>query len=92
LIHFDWDAENLAHIARHGVTAAEVEYVLTHPTVDRGYQEGYHEDRFAEAGCTAQGRILEIITTPRGSKTRVVTAYDADPSVVKAYYQMRRFL
>jgi uncharacterized DUF497 family protein len=92
LIEFDWDAENILHIALHNVTPDEVEYILTHPTVDFGYQEGYNEDRFAEAGATATGRILEIITTPRGLKTRVVTAYDADPGVVKAYYLSRRFL
>jgi hypothetical protein len=32
LIELDWDAENLAHIARHDVTAVEAEYVLAHPT------------------------------------------------------------
>ncbi len=92
MIEFDWDAENILHIAQHNVTPDEVEYVLSHPTADFGYQEGYEEDRFAEAGATRTGRVLEVITNPRGHKTRVVTAYDADPRVKQAYYSYRRFL
>jgi hypothetical protein len=46
LISFDWDAENLAHIARHGVTAAEAEYVLTHLTFDLGFRTGMKRSVF----------------------------------------------
>jgi len=86
---FDWDAENLAHIARHGVTAAEAEYVLTHPTVDFGLQDWHDEERFSEAGPTAEGRFLMVVTTMRDHKTRVVTAYDAPTFAVRAYLVSR---
>lgn len=89
MIHFDWDAENLAHIARHGVTAAEVEYVLTHPTVDLGFQDWHNEERFSEAGPTPMGRLLLVVTTMRGYKTRVVTAYEAPAFAIKAYLLSR---
>jgi uncharacterized DUF497 family protein len=89
LISFDWDAENLAHIARHGVTAAEAEYVLTHPTLDLEFQDDGIEQRFKEAGATATGRVLEVVTTWRGEMLRVVTAYDASSFVANEYYRKR---
>jgi uncharacterized DUF497 family protein len=89
LLSFDWDAENLAHIARHGVTAAEAEYVLNHPTVDLGFQDWHNERRFTEVGPTAEGRLLVVISTERGLKTRVVTAFDAPKHVVKEYFLNR---
>ena len=89
MIHFDWDTENLAHIALHGVTAAEAEFVLTHPTLDRGFEHRQGEERFKEAGATADGRVLEVVTTWRGMKLRVVTAYDASSFVAKEYYRTR---
>jgi uncharacterized DUF497 family protein len=81
LLEFDWDEENLQHIARHGVSAAEAEYVMRRLTVDLGFQDWHDEDRFSDAGATASGRILVVVTTPRGYKTRVVTAYDAPRDV-----------
>ena len=80
VLEFDWDDENRTHIAVHHVTTLEAEYVLEHETADLGYQDWHDEERFAEIGMTAAGRILVIITTWRGIKTRVVTAYDATKS------------
>ena len=77
MIEFEWDEENRGHIARHGVTVEEVEYVLSHRTLDFGMQDGYDEERFAEAGMTPSGRLLFVVTTMRGEKTRVVTAFEA---------------
>ena len=90
-MEFDWEEENLQHIALHNVTAAEAEFVLQNPpTLDLGYQDWHdQEERFAEVGATANGRILTIITTWRGIKTRVITAYDAPISVADEYYRQR---
>lgn len=89
MLEFDWDEENLNHIAKHHVTAAEAEYALDNPTLDIEYQVVNGEERYVEAGATAQGRVLEIVTTFRGLKTRVVTAYDADLHVIQEYHQTR---
>jgi uncharacterized DUF497 family protein len=48
MLEFDWDEGNIEHIALHGVVPAEVEYVLEHPTLDRGYQDEHDEERYAE--------------------------------------------
>ena len=47
------------------------------------------EERFAEAGATAKGRILVVVTTWRGLKIRVVTAYDAPKEIEAAYLTSR---
>lgn len=87
MLEFDWDQDNLNHIAEHNVTAAEVEQVLESHTLDIEYQDWHEEERFVEVGVTDKGRILIVITTWRGLKTRVVTAFDADKDVAAEYYR-----
>lgn len=89
MLEFDWDEQNLKHIAKHDVTAAEVEYVLENPTLDIGFQDDRGEESFKEAGATVKGRVLEVITMWRGMKTRVVAAYDASPEVADEYPRTR---
>ena len=45
---FEWDYENLTHIARHGLTPEEVEYALLHPTLEIATTVENGEERFAE--------------------------------------------
>lgn len=85
LLIFDWDTGNIEHIALHGVTPAEAEYVLLHPTFDMGFQDWHDEERYTEVGATASGRILVLVTTWRGDRIRVVTAYDASRSEANDY-------
>ena len=90
MLEFDRDDENLRHIARHNVTASEAEYVLQNPpTLDLAYQDWHEEERFVEVGATADGRVLVVVTTWRGIKTRVVTAFDADGFVADEYRRQR---
>jgi uncharacterized DUF497 family protein len=89
LLDFEWDSENVGHIARHGVSVAEVEYVLEHPTLEREYQDWSGEERFVEVGATPRGRIVVVVTTWRGLKTRVVTAFDADAGLSEEYLRSR---
>lgn len=88
MLEFDWDVENLQHIARHNVTAEEVEFVLQNPTLDFGLQDWHEEERFSEAGATANGRILIVVTCWRGVKIRVVTAFDAPAPVGEEYRKL----
>jgi uncharacterized protein len=71
MLEFDWDDDNLKHIAEHDVTAAEAEYVLENPTLDIEYQDWHEEERFAEVGAPALGRVLVVITTWRELQIRV---------------------
>ncbi len=80
---FDWDTENILHIARHNVTPNEVEEVFDKPTLDVRLNSVSGEDRFTEIGVTRKGRFLEITTILRGDAIRVVTAYDAPKSGIQ---------
>ena len=88
MLEFDWDEENLKHIARHGVTPEEVEFVLGRPTLDIGYQDWHGEERSSEVGAAPSGRILTVITTFRGHRIRVVTAYDASKREAGRYFRL----
>jgi len=89
MLEFDWDDHNLKHISEHNVTAREAEQVLEGPTLDIEYQDWHEGERFAEAGVTAMGRVLVVITTWRDLRIRVVTAYDAPKHVVEEYLRVR---
>jgi len=88
MLLFEWDEANIEHVARHGVSAAEAEYVLTHSTLDLGYQDWHGEERYGEIGATPNGRILVVWTTWRGDRIRVVTAFDAPRTDASRYLRM----
>jgi uncharacterized DUF497 family protein len=76
------------HIAKHDLVPEEVEFALAHRTIEVEYQDRHEsEERIAELGTTAHGRILYILTTIRGFAIRVVTAYDAPRHLVKEYLE-----
>jgi uncharacterized protein len=90
LIEFEWDRDNLQHIAEHNISPDEVEFVLNGFTLDLGYQDAYDdEERFGEVGVTASGRFLIVITTWRDWRLRVVTAFDATKDLVQEYLNVR---
>jgi uncharacterized protein len=91
---FEWDEANLGHIARHDVTPEEAEQVVLRDPLDIEMQieePGNDEERLLQLGETAKGRILQLLTTWRGGKVRVISAWDA-PNQLKTYYlaEMRR--
>ncbi|HZZ30127.1 MAG TPA: DUF4258 domain-containing protein [Pirellulales bacterium] len=75
------------HIYGHGISEAEVEYVLRHPGEDR---PGRDDSRHA-LGQTAAGRYLHVIYVPDpdADSVFVVTAYELQGKPVYAY--RRRF-
>ncbi len=88
-MEFDWDDANREHIAAHGVSPPEAEEVVQNDSIDLGRQDADGEDRYLELGETLRGRILLVVTTMRGRKVRVVTAYDA-PKRWRNYYIAHR--
>jgi uncharacterized DUF497 family protein len=91
---FDWDEANRNHIARHDVTPNEAEEVVLGDPLDMELQvagESDGEERLQQLGETASGRILQLVTTWRDGKVRVISAWDA-PRQLRLYYlaEMRR--
>jgi hypothetical protein len=71
---FDWDQFNIAHIARHEVKPHEAEEVVTSDPIDLAVTIRNGEERTEQVGETVTGRILQVVTTIRNSRIRVVTA------------------
>jgi len=91
---FDWDEANLGHIAKHEITQVEAEQVILGDPLDIEMQvaeDSGGEERLQHLGETEKGRILQLITTWRNGKVRVISAWDA-PKQLKLYYlaEMRR--
>jgi hypothetical protein len=76
------------HIYGHGVTEAEVEYVLRHPGEDR---PGSDDSRHA-LGQTEAGRYLRVIYVPDegADSIFVVTAYELQGKPLQAYRRRMR--
>lgn len=56
---FRWINWNVEHIARHGVTAAEAEYVISH--AKRPFPRRIDDEKRVVWGQTAEGIYLQVI-------------------------------
>lgn len=82
---FDWDDANRRHVAEHGVAPSEAEEVVRNNPLDLEEQFRNGEDRLMQIGETDALRILVVVTTWRGNRIRVVTAFPATPQLRKFY-------
>lgn len=86
---FDWDDANRAHIAAHRVSREEAEQVIENEPFDLEFQTEGGEERFVQIGETSGGRILVVVSTWRGSRIRVVTAFEA-PKAMKTMFLVEK--
>ena len=68
-----------------GVTPSEAEEVIANDPLDLELQLTNGEERMLQLGETRALRILVVVTTWRGSRIRVVTAFPAPPQLRKFY-------
>lgn len=84
-IEFD-PAKAAANLRKHGVSFAHAEQALRDPTgvtVENPDAEG--EPRFVTLGMDALGRTLVVVYTPRGRRTRIISARKASKAESLAY-------
>lgn len=76
---FDWDIGNLQKCQKHGVSAEEIEYVLSQPVwVFPDPQHSQSEERFKGIGRNASGRaIFVVFTFRRGRSGRLIRPISA---------------
>lgn len=84
---FDWDFENITHIARHGVTPEEVEESFTSSTLHIESAVEGRELRHSELGVTMQARILPFVWTERDGRVRIVTAYSPSARLKRKFLE-----
>jgi uncharacterized DUF497 family protein len=59
LANFIWNAKNVEHIAKHGVTPDEAEHVVEHATAPYPSYEG--DQKWLVRGKARSGRYLQVI-------------------------------
>ena len=77
---------SLPHIYEHGVTEAEVEWVLR----NAGEERAGREDSRHALGQTEAGRYLRVIYAPEPGGVFVITAYDLEGTALRAYRRRHR--
>jgi len=85
---FEWDDDNIEHIARHGVAPGDVEDVAfdDDPWVKKGRKGTRHM-----LGYTIAGRYLFVVyVLKRKRVAKVVTAMDMDDKTRKLYRKRRK--
>ena len=86
-IEFDWDDDNVRHLAAHRVEPFEFEQVLHGDPVDLAYDVIDEEARYRSVGLTDSGRLLSIVWTIRDGKVRAITAFPSGALDKKAYFE-----
>jgi uncharacterized DUF497 family protein len=89
-VQFDWDEENIGHLARHGISRADAEQVLMNWQIDLDSYFRNGEERVVQAGETDRGHILIVVSTIRNGKTRVVTAWPAKERIRRYFVTQKR--
>jgi uncharacterized protein len=89
ILRFDWDEENIRHLARHEIASAEAEQIILNRPLDLESNLRNGEERVAQVGETDGGRILIVISTSRDNKIRVVTAWPANERL-RRYFQSQK--
>lgn len=85
-IEFD-PAKAQANLRKHKVSFAHAEQSLRDPmafTIEDPDAEG--EQRFVTLGMDAVGRILVVVHTPRGGRTRLISARKASRGETEQYH------
>lgn len=86
-VTFDWDFQNVRHIARHRVSPEEVEQALQNNPLVVQFQDHAVEERVLCLGQTDKGRLLAVVYVERGPALRVVTAYPMTRRQQEIYFR-----
>jgi hypothetical protein len=88
-LEFDWDHENIGHLALREIKPEDAEQVIRNRPCDLETSLRNEEERVAQVGETDAGRILIVISTMRDGKVRVVTAWPAKERI-RRYFQTQK--
>jgi uncharacterized DUF497 family protein len=86
---FDWDDENIRHIAAHKVSPEEFEQVMSNDPLELDCSAVDGEYRYRAVGPTDTGRLLLVVYTVRGERLRAVTAFRASIANRRMYMERR---
>ena len=86
-MRFEWDpAKNRANVAKHGVDFADAVAVFEDSlALTRPDPEARAEPRFVTLGTDGFSRLLVVVFTERGERTRIMSARPATARERKSY-------
>lgn len=84
---FDWDDQNMRHLAKHSISRLDAEDVLTGNHILLEYEVEGNEQRWIAVGATRTGRILNIVFAVRREAIRPITGWTADKETVALYLE-----
>jgi uncharacterized DUF497 family protein len=87
---FDWNQQNVGHLAIHQITQVEAEQVILNRPVDLKSELRNGEERVPHVGETDEGRILIVVTTMSGNRIRVVTGWPAKERLRRYFETQKR--
>jgi uncharacterized DUF497 family protein len=76
-LKFDWDASNLDHLAKHGISRDEAEQVVRNNPLELETELRNGERRQQILEETDAGRILLVVVVEMSDKVRAITAWPA---------------
>jgi uncharacterized DUF497 family protein len=88
--HFDWDEQNVGHLAGHHVLPDEAEQVIFNRPLDIESHLQTGEERVVQIGETDTGRILVVVSTTQDRKVRVVTGWPAKERLRRYFLTQKR--
>ena len=86
--HFEWDwKKHATNLIDHKVGFDQAMEIFKGPRLEwLDTREDYGEDRYVSLG-EVEGRCLVVVHTPRGGRTRIISARKATSGEQNAYYK-----
>ena len=88
-LEFEWDDENISHLARHRIEPGEVEEIFRNEPAIKVHDVVDGEGRWTGVGATLSLRVLVLIFTVRNERIRAITGWDADRRTKREYFTER---
>ena len=88
-VEFEWDEQKAAaNLVKHKICFHTAQRVFddAFALIELDVSEDYGEERFLAKGVIA-GRIVTVVFTPRGERTRIISARKANTDERAKYYR-----
>jgi hypothetical protein len=86
---FDWDTDNVRHLAAHRITRSEFEQAMLHHPIIIDLSDETGEERWYALGATDRLRVLFLVFTYRGERIRPITGWDAGKNLRELYFRKK---
>jgi len=90
-LSFDWDKDNVEHLAAHAIAPDEVEQVFANEPLDIDFDVAGNEERWTSIGHTNLLRVLIVGWAMRNGSVRCITAFETSRARRTEYFGAKGF-